>query len=86
LEIGSRFVFAALDKEGTPYAGVISIKAFDFDHIGPRSAKVWPIQVPARMRASSMTFRPYNRMFILIPCFYTVSRRIHVFAANIQAL
>ncbi len=52
----------------------------------PRSAKVWPTQGPAKMRASSMTFRPYNRMFILIPCFYTVSRRIHVFAANIQLL
>jgi hypothetical protein len=36
VEIGSRFVSAALDKEGTPYAGVISFGAFDLDHIGPQ--------------------------------------------------
>jgi hypothetical protein len=35
MEIGSRFVFAALDKGGTPYARVISFGAFELDHIGP---------------------------------------------------
>jgi hypothetical protein len=36
MEIGSRFVFAALDKGGTPYARVISFGAFELDHIGPQ--------------------------------------------------
>jgi hypothetical protein len=35
MEIGSRFVFAALDKGGTSYARVISFGAFELDHIGP---------------------------------------------------
>ena len=34
MEIGSRFVFAALDKGGAPYAHVISFGAFELDHIG----------------------------------------------------
>ena len=36
MEIGTRFVFAALDKGGTLYARVISFWAFDLDHIGPQ--------------------------------------------------
>ena len=36
MEIGSRFVFAALYKGRTSYARVISFVALDLDYIGPQ--------------------------------------------------
>ncbi len=86
MEIGSRFVFAALDKEGTPYARVIFFGAFDLDHIGPQICQSLADPRPSEDAGQFDDFQALQSYVYFILCFYTVLRRIHVFAANIQPL
>ena len=87
VEIGSRFVSTALDKEGTQYAGVISFGAFDLDHIGPQICQSLADPRPCEDAGQFDDFQALQSYVYFNPMFfYTVSRRIHVFAANIQPL
>lgn len=69
MEIGSRFVFAALYKEGTPYAGVISFGVFDLDLIGPQICQSLADPRPSEDAGQFDDFQALQSYVYLTPLF-----------------
>jgi hypothetical protein len=79
MEIGSRFVFAALDKGGTPYARVISFGAFELDHIGPQICQSLADPRPCEDAGQFDYFQALQSYVYFNPCVFTMFRDASMF-------